>query len=138
MTKQITIGERTIQLRCSALMPRLYRRATGRDLIRDMNELRKNYNHVLNEQKRLIAAAQAENRDITEEEARGAMLSVMDLEVFENLAWACAYDADKTVPADPDEWLSTFEGPFDIYQVFPVIIDLWNESNRQTSVSPKK
>lgn len=128
MTKTIKVGENEVTMRCSALVPRLYRRATGRDLMRDMAALRENYNKALKAQ---ISG--------TEEEKRLAQLSALDLEVFENLAWAFCRDADpQNVPNDPDEWLDQFPGIFSIYEVFPAMVDLWNDSNRTTSVPAKK
>ncbi len=127
MTKTIKIGEVEVTMRCSALVPRLYRRATGRDLMRDMAALRENYN------KALAAAIKG-----TEEEKRLAQLSSMDLEMFENLAWAFCRDADPSVPDNPDEWLDQFPGIFSIYEVFPKMVDLWNTSNQTTSVPAKK
>lgn len=128
MTKTIKVGEIEVTMRCSALVPRLYRRATGRDLMRDMAALRENYNKALKAQ---ISG--------TEEEKRLAQLSALDLEVFENLAWAFCRDADpQNVPNDPDEWLDQFPGIFSIYEVFPAMVDLWNDSNRTTSVPAKK
>ena len=127
MKKTIQIGEVEVTMRCSALVPRLYRRATGRDLMRDMAALRESYN------KALSAAIHG-----TEEEKKMAQLSALDLEVFENLAWAFCRDADPSVPDTPDEWLDQFPGVFSIYEVFPKMVDLWNESNRTTSVPAKK
>lgn len=128
MTKTIDIGGVEVTMRCSALVPRLYRRATGRDLMRDMAALRENYN------KALRASITG-----TEEEKQANQLNALDLEIFENLAWAFCRDADpEHVPDNPDEWLDQFPGIFSIYSVFPAMVDLWNDTNRQTSVPAKK
>ena len=128
MTKTIDIGGVEVTMRCSALVPRLYRRATGRDLMRDMAALRENYN------KALRASITG-----TEEEKQANQLNALDLEIFENLAWAFCRDADpEHVPDNPDEWLDQFPGIFSIYSVFPAMVDLWNDTNRQTSIPAKK
>lgn len=128
MTKTIDIGGVEVTMRCSALVPRLYRRATGRDLMRDMAALRENYN------KALRASITG-----TEEEKQANQLNALDLEIFENLAWAFCRDADpEHVPDNPDEWLDQFPGIFSIYSVFPAMVDLWNDTNKQTSIPAKK
>ena len=128
MTKTIDIGGVEVTMRCSALVPRLYRRATGRDLMRDMAALRENYNNAL---RASITG--------TEEEKQANQLNALDLEIFENLAWAFCRDADpEHVPDNPDEWLDQFPGIFSIYAVFPSMVDLWNDTNKQTSIPAKK
>ena len=68
-----------------------------------------------------------------------ATVNVSDLEIFENLAWAFCRDADpEHVPDNPDEWLDQFPGIFSIYSVFPAMVDLWNDTNKQTSIPAKK
>ena len=128
MTKTIDIGGVEVTMRCSALVPRLYRRATGRDLMRDMARLRENYN-----------AALRASINGTEEEKQANQLNALDLEIFENLAWAFCRDADpEHVPDNPDAWLDQFPGIFSIYSVFPAMVDLWNDTNKQTSIPAKK
>lgn len=128
MTKTIDIGGVEVTMRCSALVPRLYRRATGRDLMRDMAALRENYNKALRA-----------SMTGTEEEKQANQLNALDLEIFENLAWAFCRDADpEHVPDNPDEWLDQFPGIFSIYSVFPAMVDLWNDTNKQTSIPAKK
>ena len=41
MEKTVTIDGKTVTLRASALVPRLYRHLIGRDIIRDMATLKK-------------------------------------------------------------------------------------------------
>ena len=43
MEKTLVIGGEEIKMRASALIPRIYRFKFGRDLIRDMKELERNY-----------------------------------------------------------------------------------------------
>ena len=73
----------------------------------------------------------------TEEEKQEAQLSVLDLEIFENAAWIMAWQYDKKAAGeDPGTWLDGFE-TFSIYEVFPVILELW-ALNQKTTAEPKK
>lgn len=125
--KTIMVGEQEVRMRANALIPRLYRYKFGRDMIADMNALSKSFKKARN-----IAA------DATEEEIAEAQLSVIDLTIFENVAWLMAKQADPSIPNNPDEWLETIDGVFSIYEVLPVILDLWQWNNATTSVPRKK
>lgn len=125
--KEIEICGRPVVLGASALLPKIYRINFGKDMVADMNRLRKSFQ-----------AAQNLSKDATEEERQAASLDVIDLTIFEQTAWAMAYHADKTVPHDPDEWLESFDGVFSIYEVFPVILELWGLNQKTTSVPAKK
>lgn len=128
-----------ITMSCSALVPRLYRRACGRDLIVDMKNLREKYNASITAQLDLQKRAAEEGREIDPEELRAAQLSAIDLEVFENLAWAFVKDADiHGIPDTPDEWLNSLDGVFSVYKLFPIMCQIWNDSNKQTSDAAKK
>ena len=75
--------------------------------------------------------------DATEEEQQEAQLSALDLEIFENVAWVMAWQYDKEAAGEePGEWLDGFE-TFSIYEVFPVILELW-ALNQKTTAEPKK
>ena len=126
MDKIITIDGRDVGFRATALTPRLYRHKIGRDIIQDLNSLRKAY-----------AKAAALPADATEEEKKEAQLPVLDLEIFENAAWVMARQYDANVPGTPEEWLDGFE-TFSIYQVFPVIQEMWEANIRTKSVPVKK
>ena len=126
MKKTITIDGKDVTLAATELPPRLYRHKFGRDMIRDLNQLRRNYAKVMNLPD-----------DATEEEKEDAQLEAVDLEIFENAAYIMALQGDpKPVPSSPDEWLSGFE-TFSIYAVMPHILELW-AVNQQTSATPKK
>lgn len=127
--KEVTICGRTVVLGASALLPKIYRINFGKDMVADMNRLRKSF-----------SAAQNLPDNATEEEREAASLDVIDLTIFERTAWAMAYHADKgkNVPHDPDEWLESFDGVFSIYEVFPVILELWGLNQQTTSVPVKK
>ena len=126
MKKTITIDGREVTLVAKALTPRLYRHKFGRDMIRDLNQLRRNY-----------AKAVSLPDDATDEQREDAQLEAVDLEIFENAAYIMALQGDPNpVPSDPDEWLSGFE-TFSIYAVMPHILELW-AINQQTTAKPKK
>lgn len=126
MEKIIKVGDKEVKMRASALVPRLYRFKFGRDMIADMNKLKRAYQK---------AADLPE--DATEEEKQDAQLTVLDLTIFENTAFIMAKHADPDQPNNPDEWLDQYE-MFSIYEVLPQILELWALSNVTTSKSKKK
>ena len=143
MDRTVTIDGKTVTLRASALVPRLYRHLIGRDIIRDMATLKKSYN----------AALEAKNAGADEEGQNVAAMTAMDLEIFENIAWVMLKHAaefreteygrvlmngDMAVGKDPDEWLDQLDGVFSVYDVLPVILDLWDANQRTTSTPAKK
>lgn len=125
MDRVITIGNKEVGFRATALTPRLYRHKIGRDIIQDFSRLEKAYRK---------AAALPETA--TEEERREAQLSAFDLEIFENAAYIMARQYDPTIPDLPDEWLDGFE-TFSIYEILPHILELW-AINVATTAKPKK
>lgn len=125
MDKIITIDGKKVGFRATALTPRLYRHKVGRDIIRDLNQLRKSYNK---------AAKLSENA--TEEERQDAQLSILDLEIFENVAHIMARQYDSSIPNTPEEWLDDFKF-FSIYEILPQILELW-DLNQKTTSKPKK
>lgn len=126
MEKTICIDGKEVRMRASALIPRLYRFRFGRDIIRDINELQKSYKKLLELPK-----------DATNEERQDAQLSVMDLTIFENVAYIMAKHGDDSIPNTLEEWLDGFQ-MFSIYEVMPHILELWNLSNATTAKSKKK
>lgn len=125
MDKVLTISGREVGFRATALTPRIYRHKIGRDIIQDLNQLRKSY----------AKAVEGQNAK-TEEEQRDAQLSVLDLEIFENAAYVMAKQYDPDVPASLDDWLDGFE-TFSIYEILPEILQLWS-LNERTTAKPKK
>lgn len=118
LVRDIPVGSTTIQMRASALIPRLYRVKFGRDIMLDMMRLQKNMN------------AAKDNPDVD--------LDSADLTIFEDVAWIMAKHADPNVPGDPDEWLDSLPGVLSIYEALPEIIALWSENLETTSVPRKK
>ena len=125
MDKVLTISGKEVGLRATALTPRLYRHKIGRDIIQDMSQL----------QKAFAKAAQMP-KDVTDEEREAAQLSVMDLEIFENVAFIMARQYDQNISDTVEAWLDEFD-TFSIYEIFPVILELWNLNNK-TTAKPKK
>ncbi len=126
MKKVIKIDERDVGFKATALTLRLYRHFFGRDMISDMVKLKKAYEK-----------ASELPEDAAEEEKQEAQLSALDLEIFENAAWIMAWQYDKEAAGEePGEWLDGFE-TFSIYEVFPVILELW-ALNQKTTAEPKK
>ena len=127
MERTLNIGGAELRMRASALIPRLYRFKFGRDLIKDMSQLEKAYKKAL-----------SVKEGATDEERRDAELSILDLTIFENVAWAMAKNADPNVPNDPDEWLDSINGVFSVYEVLPEILELWTDGLNTTSIPAKK
>lgn len=141
MERTILIDGKEVRLRASASIPRLYRIKFRRDIIHDMAFISKALDKSLRARK--AAAEPAESKTDAKEETAGqaVALEASDipleaLTMFENVAYLMAKHADPTVPSDPEEWLDGFE-TFSIYQVFPVIQEMW-EANLQTQSVPVK
>lgn len=130
IAKTLIIDGKEVAFRASAASPRLYRKKFQRDLIKDFAELRKNYNKVVKSRKKFEEMTDEEREDVQLEQ-----LSVIDLEVFENLAYIMAWQADPNIPAGVGEWLDQFD-TFSIYQIFPELSRLWAQNN-QTLDKPK-
>ena len=128
MTRTVNIGGKEVRMRASALIPRLYRVQFGRDMISDMRQLIKSYNK----------AVKSLGKDVTEEQRQAAQISMMDLTIFENVAYMMIKHAGEDVPPTPDEWLDSIDGIFSIYNVMPTILELWGENQKTTSIPKKK
>lgn len=125
MDKVIEIDGKKVGFRASALTPRMYRHTIGRDIIKDMNQLCKSF-----------VEANSLPKDATEEEKNESILSDLDLEIFENVAYIMAKQYDTSLPSSPHEWLDKFS-MFSVYEVLPEILNLWT-SNNATIAKPKK
>ena len=58
--------------------------------------------------------------------------------IFENVAYLMAKQAGEPVPDTPDEWLDSMDGVFSVYEVLPVILELWGANLATTSTLKKK
>ena len=139
MDKVLTIDGKEVGFRASALTPRLYRHKFGRDIVRDLNQLRKAYNKAMQAKglEKPPEDAPEDAKTAYENAIQDAQMSVVDLEIFENTAWIMARQFDSTVPDDPDDWLENFH-VFSIYEILPEIIKLWQLNQETTSKSKKK
>ena len=138
MDKIVIIDGKEVGFRATALTPSLYRHKIGRDIIRDLNQLKRNYEKAIDAQN-----IQKPGKDATEQQVndyeqamQDAQLSVMDLEIFENVAFVMARQYDQNLPNTPEEWLEGF-AVFSIYEILPDILTLW-QLNQQTTSTPKK
>lgn len=113
--RTVEIAGKQVSFKASAAIPRLYRIKFGRDIFRDLISL-----------KGLVK--DSEKGEIT--------LSNADLEIFENVAYLMAKHADPTQPDNIGDWLDQFE-MFAIYEVLPVILELWSV-NIATQIESKK
>ena len=131
----------------AALVPRLYRHKIGRDIVRDLNTLRKSFTKALKAANAVAPVEPAEDADdetvaqyrleleAYQEATKDAQLSVLDLEIFEDVAYIMARHYDPTIPSTPEEWLEGF-AVFSIYEILPEILALW-QLQQQTTSSPK-
>lgn len=116
MVKTIIIDGREVPFKASAAVPRVYRIKFKRDVFQDLNALK---------------------NEIDKQNKGSSQLSIESLEMFENIAYVMAKQADKeNVPDNPDDWFDQF-GTFSIYQILPEIIQLWSE-NAATQADAKK
>lgn len=118
MEKTIKIDGQDVRFKASGNTPRLYRSLFMRDIFADIGKLAKSLDKAIEDGKE------------TE-----SILDVESLEVFENVAYTMAKQADKSIP-DMETWLDGFS-VFSIYEILPEIINLWNLNNVQIVESKK-
>ena len=112
MEKVIEIDGKEVKFRATAAIPRLYRIKFGRDIMQDMREI--------------------------DQATRGRSIPPRLLEAFENMAFLMAKHADpKGVPDTVEAWLDGFE-TFSIYEIFPIIAELWAVNMETVADSKKK
>ena len=118
MERIVNIDGRPVAFRATAAVPRLYRMEYGRDIMQDMLEL----------QTALQAAGAG----------KGPIPPRM-LSLFEDMAYLMARHArpEEVTAATAEEWLDGFD-TFSIYQIFPVLAELWQANLKTTSVRKKK
>ncbi len=127
MERTVNIDGREVRLRASAAIPRMYRIRFRRDIIQDMSSI----------QRAISQARENVTKFNTDENDEVSSLPLDALTMFENIAYLMARHADpEAVPDSVDAWLDGFE-TFSIYQVMPVIQEMWEE-NLRTLNEPKK
>lgn len=122
MRKTIVINGIECKFKSSAAVPKIYRMKFNKDIFVDLSNLKKQ----LDIQKKI-------QEETGEEES---YLPIESLEMFENIAYIMHKHGDPAQPNDELEWLEQFE-TFDIYEVLPDILEMWEKENKQLSV-PKK
>lgn len=139
MEKIVVIDGKEVGFRATALTPRLYRHKIGRDIVRDLNQLKRSYDKAIAAREINQPAKDAAEEEIKkyEEALKEAQMSVMDLEIFENAAFIMAKQFDPNIPDNPDDWLEGFE-TFSIYEGLPQILTLWQLNQATTSIPKKK
>ena len=123
MEKTIMIDGREVRLRASAAIPRLYRIKFRRDILQDMQTIKK--------------AVEKSVQKNAQEGGQMSSIPLEALELFENVSYLMAKHADPAVPPTVEEWLDGFE-TFSIYTVFPAIEELWMANVQQLSTPAKK
>ena len=123
MEKTIMIDGREVRLRASAAIPRLYRIKFRRDILQDMQTIKK--------------AVETSVQENAQEGGQMSSIPLEALELFENVSYLMAKHADPAVPSTVEEWLDGFE-TFSIYTVFPAIEELWMANVQQLSNPAKK
>ena len=129
LIKTIEIDGRPVTFRASASIPRMYRIKFGRDILMDLQRLRRAY---LKNKKLFDNTADTE--EVEENEAAG--FDVVDLEIFENVAYIMAKHSNNSTPSDIETWLDEFN-MFSIYEILPTILELW-AINEESSIESKK
>lgn len=115
ISKVITIDGKDVEFKASASIPRLYRIKFRRDILQDITRLKKAF-----------VANQNDDKEF----------EILDLELFENVAYIMARHADPTMPGDICEWLDMFN-MFSIYEILPGILELWC-INEESQIESKK
>ena len=113
---KIEIDGRPVAFDSSAALARIYRARFGRDLLVDLDTL---------------------NKALQQNSESASYLPAEMLELFEDIAYTMAKQADAGIPDTVEEWLDDFN-VFSIYQVLPQIIQMWHMNTVTTSESKKK
>ena len=117
MEKTITIDDKKVRFKATAMTPRMYRQQFQADLLVDIQRLNDAWQKA------------RENKEPLPGDA---------LTVFENIAYTMAKQADPdAVPDSADEWLEEFD-MFSVWQIFPEIIQLWGINKLNINESKKK
>lgn len=118
MEKLIEIDGKQVPFKATARTPVLYRSIFGKDIFKDLVRLTDKV------------------KKATENNASESVLDDETLQVFLNIAYIMARQADKTIPSDMGEWLDQFS-MFSIYQILPELLELWNMNMTQISEAKK-
>ncbi len=135
MKKTITLDGKSVQIEANALLPRLYRKEFGRDLMTDMRKL---LDSVRISAEALKKARKDPDGVAAELMADPASMDDIDLSVMENITYLMLRSAGEDVGESVEEWLESLEDSMAIYMAMPDVIEVWTASQKTTSKSKKK
>lgn len=135
MKKTITLDGKSVQIEANALLPRLYRKEFGRDLMTDMRKL---LDSVRISAEALKKARKDPDGVAAELMADPASMDNIDLSVMENITYLMLRSAGEDVGENVEEWLASLEDSMAIYTAMPDVIEVWTASQKTTSKSKKK
>lgn len=121
MEKTIIVGDKEVRLKTNAGLLRRYRTWFGRDIVTDVNKISKALTEALGD----------------DDEEVFSNLPVEVLTIFEDISYAMNKYAEPEITDDIDEWLDGFD-TFDIYAIFPLILEMWEADNQTTTTAKKK
>lgn len=136
MEKIINIDGKECRFKSSAAIPRMYRIKFGRDIFVDMANLKKQIDIQEKIKKETKKERERTGKPFNEDEFSSG-LPIESLEVFENISYLFHKHGDPSQPDNIDDWLEQFE-TFDIYEILPETLELWNFDNKQLSKAKKK
>lgn len=110
----------------------MYRLLFKRDLFRDMSRINDEVEASNREEEERKKQAEAQGVPYY----KSSSLPISSLEMFENIAFVMNKHGDPTQPNDIEQWLEQFE-TFDIYEILPELMAMWQDENHQEAV-PKK
>ncbi|MBA4548917.1 hypothetical protein H1R82_14350 [Thermoactinomyces intermedius] len=111
MEKTVTIDGKEVRLKATAALPIRYKSQFGRDFFSDILKLLKLF--------------PLKDLDLDKDEVDQDALKYIDhvdFEVFYNLIWTMAKNADKSIP-DPETWFDQFD-MFSLEDVLPDLFEL--------------
>lgn len=135
MKKTITLDGKSVQIEANALLPRLYRKEFGRDLMTDMRNL---LDSVQISAEALKKARKDPDGVAAELMADPASMDNIDLSIMENITYLMLRSAGEDVGESVEEWLESLEDSMAIYTAMPDVIEVWTASQKTTSKSKKK
>lgn len=134
MSKTIELDGKKVKIEANALLPRLYRKEFGRDLIVDMKKM---IEGVRLSGKSMKKATKDPEGLAAELMADPDALDKLDLTVVENVTWMMLRAAGEDVGESVEEWLTTIEDTMALYMAMPDVIEVWLTSQK-TTAKPKK
>lgn len=111
MKKTINFLGKPCTIENNALLPRKYRHTFGRDLIVDMDNIRKAY-------------------------AKDP--ATCNTEVLENITWLMLKEGGEDVGDNVEDWLASIDDIVAVYQAEGEVVQLWADGRKTTSVPKKK